>query len=63
MKVSVVVTVLNEGEAIERLVDQSPAIFFYDALDTMPVPNSIAGYDYNINYPFNEFFYPLHPAE
>jgi hypothetical protein len=28
----------------------------------MPLKNTIAGYQYNLNYPFAQFFYPLHPA-
>ena len=50
-------------EAMNLLVDESPGIFFFDTMSTVPVPNSIAGYEYNLNYPFSQFFYPLHPAE
>ena len=49
-------------EAMNLLVEESPGIFFFDTLSTVPVPNSIAGYEYNLNYPFSQFFYPLHPA-
>jgi peptide/nickel transport system substrate-binding protein len=49
-------------EAMARLVDQSPGIFFYDTIFAAPIPNTIAGYQYNLNYPFAQFFYPLHPA-
>jgi peptide/nickel transport system substrate-binding protein len=49
-------------EAMNLLVEASPGIFFFDTMSTVPVPNRIAGYEYNLNYPFSHFFYPLHPA-
>jgi peptide/nickel transport system substrate-binding protein len=49
-------------EAMNRLVDQAPGAFFYDTMFVVPFPNRIAGYEYNLNYPFAQFFYPLHPA-
>lgn len=48
--------------AMQRLVDQAPGLFFYDTKFVMPLKNTIAGYRYNLNYPFAQFFYPLHPA-
>jgi len=50
-------------EAMNILVDESPGVFFFDTVQVLPVPNSIAGYEYNLNYPFSQFIYPLHPAE
>ena len=50
------------SEAMNRLVDQAPGAFFYDTEFVVPFPNRIAGYEYNLNYPFAQFFYPLHPA-
>ncbi len=50
------------SEAMKRLVDQAPGVFFYDTEFVVPFPNAIAGYEYNLNYPFAQFFYPLHPA-
>ena len=50
------------SEAMNRLVDQAPGAFFYDTQFVVPFPNRIAGYEYNLNYPFAQFFYPLHPA-
>jgi peptide/nickel transport system substrate-binding protein len=50
-------------EAMVRLVDQSPGIFFYDTIFPAAIPKRIAGYQYNLNYPFAQSFYPLHPAE
>lgn len=49
-------------QALERLVDQAPGVFFYDTRFVAPIPTRIAGYQYNLNYPFAQFFYPLHPA-
>jgi peptide/nickel transport system substrate-binding protein len=51
------------SEAMKYLVDQAPGVFLYDTMEVVPVPNRIAGYDYNLNYPFAQFFYPLHPAQ
>ncbi len=49
-------------EAMKLLVDQAPGLFFYDTKFVTAVPNRIAGFKYNLNYPFAQFFYPLHPA-
>ena len=49
-------------EAMQRLYDQAPGLSFYDTKFVMPLKNTIAGYEYNLNYPFAQFFYPLHPA-
>jgi peptide/nickel transport system substrate-binding protein len=49
-------------DAMNLLVDQAPGVFFYDTMFAMPFPNRIAGFQYNLNYPFAQFFYPLHPA-
>ena len=50
-------------EAMKYLVDQAPGVFLYDTMQVVPIPNRIAGYQYNLNYPFAQFFYPLHPAQ
>jgi peptide/nickel transport system substrate-binding protein len=49
-------------EAMNRLVDQAAGVFFYDTKFVTAFPKRIAGYQYNLNYPFAQFFYPLHPA-
>ena len=49
-------------EAMKLLVDQAPGLFFYDTKFVTAIPRRIAGYQYNLNYPFAQFFYPLHPA-
>lgn len=49
-------------DAMKRLVDQAPGVFFYDTRFVTAVPNRVAGFEYNLNYPFAQFFYPMHPA-
>lgn len=49
-------------EAMKLLVDQAPGLFFYDTKFVTAIPKRIAGFQYNLNYPFAQFFYPLHPA-
>jgi peptide/nickel transport system substrate-binding protein len=49
-------------EAMKLLVDQAPGLFFYDTKFVTAIPTRIAGFQYNLNYPFAQFFYPLHPA-
>jgi peptide/nickel transport system substrate-binding protein len=49
-------------EAMKLLVDQAPGVFFYDTQFVTALPKRIAGFQYNLNYPFAQFFYPLHPA-
>ncbi len=50
-------------DAMQLLVDQAAGLFFYDTQEIVAVPAHVGGYDYNLNYPFAQFFYPLHPAE
>lgn len=49
-------------DAMKLIYDQAPGISFYDTKAVFPIPKKIAGYQYNLNYPFAQFFYPLHPA-
>jgi peptide/nickel transport system substrate-binding protein len=49
-------------QAMTLLVDQAPGLFLMDVSNWYAVPNSIAGFAYNLNYPFATFFYPIHPA-
>ena len=49
-------------EAMQLLVDQAPGLFFYDTRFVTAIPNSVGGFEYNLNYPFAQFFYPMHPA-
>lgn len=49
-------------EAMKLLVDEAPGVFFYDTRFVTAVPKRVAGFQYNLNYPFAQFFYPLHPA-
>jgi peptide/nickel transport system substrate-binding protein len=46
------------------LVDQAPGVFFLDTKAPYVIPNHIAGFKYNLNYPFTPFwFYELTPAK
>jgi peptide/nickel transport system substrate-binding protein len=49
-------------QAMQLLVDQAPGLFFYDTQFVTAVPKHVAGFSYNLNYPFAQFFYPMHPA-
>jgi peptide/nickel transport system substrate-binding protein len=51
-------------EAMNMLVDQAPGIYFFDTKAVFIIPKHIEGFDYNLNYPFVQyFFYDLSPAE
>jgi peptide/nickel transport system substrate-binding protein len=51
-------------EAMNMLIDQAPGIYFFDTEAVFIVPKHIEGFDYNLNYPFVQyFFYDLHPSE
>ncbi len=49
-------------EAMQVLVDQAPGLFFYDTRFVTAIPNRVGGFEYNLNYPFAQFFYPMYPA-
>ncbi|MGB7874345.1 MAG: ABC transporter substrate-binding protein [Anaerolineales bacterium] len=50
-------------EAMNLLVDEAPGLFFFDTKAVFIIPNHIEGFQYNLNYPFVQyFFYDLHPA-
>jgi peptide/nickel transport system substrate-binding protein len=49
-------------EAMNLLVDEAPGLFFFDTKAVFIIPNHIGGFQYNLNYPFVQyFFYELHP--
>ena len=51
-------------DAMNLLVDQAPGVFFFDTKAPYVIPNYIAGFEYNLNYPFTPyFFYQLTPAQ
>ncbi len=50
-------------EAMNILAEESPALFFYDTSLYRPVPTYLEGYEYNANYPFSTFFYPIKLAQ
>ncbi|HEY75427.1 MAG TPA: ABC transporter substrate-binding protein [Thermoflexia bacterium] len=49
-------------QAMNILVEDSPALFLYDTRVFRPVPTYLTGYEYNPNYPFSTFFYPIRLA-
>lgn len=50
-------------EAMNLLVDEAPGLFFFDTKVVFVIPNHIEGFQYNLNYPFVQyFFYDLRPA-
>ena len=50
-------------DAMNLLVDQAPGLFFFDTKVVFVIPKHIEGFQYNLNYPFVQyFFYDLHPA-
>ena len=51
-------------DVMNLLVDQAPGVFFLDTKAPYVIPNHIAGFQYNLNYPFTPFwFYELTPAQ
>jgi len=50
-------------EAMNILAEESPALFLYDTQVFRPVPTYLTGYEYNANYPFSTFFYPVRLAQ
>jgi peptide/nickel transport system substrate-binding protein len=51
-------------DVMNLLVDQAPGVFFLDTKAPYVIPNHIAGFKYNLNYPFTPFwFYELTPAK
>jgi peptide/nickel transport system substrate-binding protein len=50
-------------EAMKLLYEEAPGLFFFDTKAVFIIPNSIEGFQYNLNYPFVQyFFYDLRPA-
>ena len=50
-------------EAMNILAEDSPSLFLYDTSIFRPVPTYLEGYEYNANYPFSTFFYPIRLAQ
>ncbi len=46
-------------QAQNLLVDQAPGLFFFDTKANYVIPDHVAGFKYNLNYPFATFFYNL----
>ena len=47
---------------MKLLVDQAPGLFFYDTKFVMPLKNTIAGFQYNLNYPVRPVLLPVAPS-
>jgi peptide/nickel transport system substrate-binding protein len=51
-------------DVMNLLVEEAPGVFFLDTKAPYVIPNHIAGFKYNLNYPFTPFwFYELTPAK
>lgn len=46
-------------QAMGILVDEAPGLYFMDVGSWYAIPKYIQGFDYNPNYAFAQFFYPL----
>jgi len=44
-------------EAMNLLVDEAPGLFFFDTMAIFIIPNYIQGFQYNLNYPFVQYFF------
>lgn len=51
------------SEAMTMLVDDAPGLFFMDVGNWYAVPTYLGGFEYNPNYAFAQFFYPMYLAE
>ena len=50
-------------QAQTLMVEEAPAIFFFDTQDWWAIPNYLEGVEYNLNYPFSFFFYDMSLAQ
>lgn len=51
-------------EAMNLLVEEAAGLFFFDTKAVFIIPKHIEGFQYNLNYPFVQyFFYDLRPAK
>ncbi|HSG45140.1 MAG TPA: ABC transporter substrate-binding protein [Anaerolineales bacterium] len=51
-------------EAMNILYDEAPGLSFFDTKAVFIIPSHIEGFNYNLNYPFVQyFFYELSPAQ
>ena len=44
-------------EAMNLLVDEAPGLFFFDTMAIFIIPSHIKGFQYNLNYPFVQYFF------
>jgi len=38
-------------------VDEAPGLFFFDTMAIFIIPSHIKGFQYNLNYPFVQYFF------
>jgi peptide/nickel transport system substrate-binding protein len=51
-------------EAVTLLVEEAPGVFFFDTISPYVIPNTVEGFEYNLNYPFWHFdYYKLRPSK
>jgi len=50
-------------QAQTLMVEEAPSLFFMDVSTWYAVPTYLSGFDYNLNYPFSTFFYPMEVAQ
>lgn len=48
------------NDAQNLMVEEAPAVFFFDTKAPYVIPDHVGGFDYNMNYPFATFFYDLY---
>lgn len=48
------------NDAQNIMVEEAPAVFFFDTKAPYVIPDHVGGFDYNMNYPFATFFYDLY---
>jgi peptide/nickel transport system substrate-binding protein len=51
-------------EAVTLLVEEAPGVYFFDTISPYVIPNTVEGFEYNLNYPFWHFdYYKLRPSK
>jgi peptide/nickel transport system substrate-binding protein len=52
------------NDAQNLMVEEAPALFFFDTKAPFVIPDHVGGFDYNLNYPFAQaFFYDMFPVQ
>jgi peptide/nickel transport system substrate-binding protein len=48
------------NDAQNLMVEEAPAVFFFDTKAPYVIPDHVGGFKYNMNYPFATFFYDMY---